>query len=138
MGREDVLTVARLILSQCDGAMSRDHKGYDVFDRFTVRDMLMPDIFCTDDISDEEMEYLRQKLLRYKKQLRKIAKDYGYTQSQIEKALQKLDDPICERSIYIKGKAEGTEYGRISYKWLKENLPRWIKSDIKKPGSEGK
>lgn len=122
LGKDDVLDMARLVLSQCDGAMTKDGKGYDVFDRFTVRDMLMPDIFGNEGLSDEEIEYLRGKLLRYKGQIRKFGLAYGYSESQIEKALKKLDEPICKNSIYIKGRADGTEYGRISYNWLKDKL----------------
>ena len=124
MGREDVLNIARIILSQCDHAISKDKKGYDRFDAFTVRDILYPDIFGNSDISDEEVEYLREKLLRYRTQLREIAMDYGYSELHIEIVLHKLEEPICENSILIRGRAEGTDYGRISYKWFKEKFEK--------------
>ena len=64
MAREDVLNAAHIILSQCRGPLVKDKKGYDAFDAFTVREMLSPDIFGITELEDEEVEYIRQKLLR--------------------------------------------------------------------------
>ena len=121
--------MANLVLTQCRGPLVKDKIGYDMFDAFTVRDILYPDIFGIDELCDEEIEYLRLKLLRYKEQIQKIGLAHGYNNEQIEKALQKLDDPICEGSIFIRGKADGTPYGRISYKWVKDNIPKFTSSE---------
>lgn len=117
-----MLNFANLILSQCHGPFICDKKGYDKFDAYTVRDLLEPDIFGIAELMDAEVEYLRQKLLRYKKQILKIAKEHGISQEKIETGLKKLDDPVAEGSIIIYGQVEpGSPYGRISLKWVKEN-----------------
>lgn len=121
MAREDVLNFARLVLTQCDGAFRRDKKGYDLFDAVTVREILRPDIFGITDLADEEVEYLRQKLLRYKKQIRKIATAHGVPKRRIEAGLKKLEQPISECSVIIHGQVKkGQPYGRISAKWLSQ------------------
>jgi hypothetical protein len=123
MTREDVLNFARLVLTQCDGAWSRDKKGYDLFDAVTVREILRPDIFGITELSNEEVEYLRLKLLRYKKQIRKLASEFNVPKDKIELGLQKLDEPVAECSVIIHGQVKkGEPYGRISARWVKENL----------------
>ena len=123
--KEDILNFARLVLTQCDGAFSRDEKGYDLFDAITVREILSPDIFGISELSDYEVEYLREKLLRYKKQIRKIAVQYGIPESRIEEGLKALDEPVAKSSIIIRGQVKrGSPYGRISLKWIRENLLR--------------
>jgi len=122
MTKEDILNFAHLVLSQCCGPFVRDKKGYDRFDAYTVRDILEPDIFGIAELEDEEVEYLRQKLLRYKKQILKIAAEHGISQEKIEEGLGKLDEPIAEGSIIIYGRVKPrSPYGRISLKWVKEN-----------------
>lgn len=125
MGRDDVLNIARLLLARCDGAISRDEKGYDVFDAVTVRQILSPDIFGIKELMDEEVEYLRLKLLRYKKQLRKVGLQFNIPPNKIDEALRKLDEPITKSAVIIRGQeVRGGPYGRISMKWVKENLLR--------------
>lgn len=122
MAKEDVLNFAHLVLSQCHGPFIRDKKGYDKFDAYTVRDILEPDIFGITELEDEEVEYLRQKLLRYKNQIRKMALNGGIPQEKIEIGLKKLDESITEGSLIIHGQVKsGSPYGRISLKWVKEN-----------------
>jgi len=119
LSREDVLNIARLVLAHCDGAIHRDERGYDIFDAVTVREILNPDIFGVGELMDEEVEYLRLKLLRYKKQIQKIAVEHGVPQEKITEALKKLDEPLAESSVIIHGKLKGnSQYGRISLKWL--------------------
>jgi len=120
--RENILNVARLILALCDGACSKDKHGYDKFDAVTVRRILYPDIFGITELSDAELEYLREKLLRYLNQIRKIGKDYGFTKEQIEDICRKIEAPISDYSVFIRGKVKGKRYGRISEKWLQENV----------------
>jgi len=123
MTREDVLNFARLVLTQCDGAFRRDKKGYDAFDAVAVREILRPDIFGVSELVDEEVEYLRRKLLRYKKQIRKIASEFGVPKDKIDLGLKKLDEPICDNWLIIRGQEKrGGPYGRISVKWSRENL----------------
>jgi len=123
MTREDIINFARLILTQCDGAFSRDKKGYDLFDAVTVREILRPDIFGISELSNEEGEYLRRKLLRYKKQIHKIAIQHDIPAAQIEIGLRKLAEPVSDNYIIIHGQLKrGSPYGRISAKWAKENL----------------
>lgn len=117
--RDDVLNFARLLLTQCDGAFSRDEKGYDIFDAFTVRQILNPDIFDISELADEEVEYLRQKLLRYKKQIRKVATEFGVPKDKVETGLEKLDEPVAECSVLIRGQVKKAR-GRISLKWLRQ------------------
>lgn len=120
MAREDVLNMARLVLTQCDGAVTRDKKGYDSFDAVTVRQFLNPDIFGISELADEEVEYLRRKLLRYRKQIWKIAIESGISEALVKEGLKKLDTPVAESSIIIRGKVgRGSPYGRISHKWYK-------------------
>jgi len=122
MTKEDVLNFANLILTQCCGPFIKDKKGYDKFDAYTVRDILEPDIFGITELEDEEVEYLRQKLLRYKKQIVKIAREHNISQEKIDENLKKLDDPISESSVIIHGQINSkSPYGRISLKWVREN-----------------
>lgn len=123
MTREDVLNFARIVLTQCDGAFARDGKGYDAFDAVTVRQILNPDIFGISELADEEIEYLRLKLLRYKKQIRQIASEHGIPKHRIEMGLKKLDEPVCDNWVIARGQEKrGGPYGRISLKWSKEHL----------------
>jgi len=122
-----VLNIARLVLAYCDGAIHRDERGYDIFDAVTVRQILSPDIFGVSELMDEEVEYLRLKLLRYKKQIEKIALEHGVSQEKIREELEKLDTPLAESSVIIRGKPKGGQYGRISLKWLTE---RFAKSGV--------
>lgn len=124
MTKEDVLTFARLILTQCHGPFIRDKKGYDRFDAYTVRDLLSPDIFGISDLELEEVEYLRQKLLRYKKQIIKFAKENNIPQEKIDEGLKKLNEPITDgRCWIIYGQVDSkSPYGRLSYKWIKNKL----------------
>lgn len=122
MSREDVLNFARLILSQCRGPFVRDKEGYDKFDAFTVREILSPDIFGIRELEDEEVEYLRQKLLRYRNQLRKTAPNFNIPKEKIEDFLKKIDKPVSESSFLAYGREKtDTPYGRISLKWVKEH-----------------
>jgi len=118
LGREDVLNIAHLVLAHCDGAIHRDERGYDIFDAVTVREILSPDIFGVSELMDEEVEYLRLKLLRYKKQIEKIATEHGVPLDNINEALKKLEEPLAESSVIIHGKPKLGRYGRISLKWL--------------------
>lgn len=121
MTKEDILNIARLILTQCDGAISRDRKGYDNHDAVTVRELLSPDLFGISGLVDMEVEYLRRKLLRYTKQLRKIGGDYEYSEEQIDDLCRKLEEPICKNWGIAHGQVErGGPYGRISLKWPRE------------------
>ncbi|GAI50493.1 unnamed protein product, partial [marine sediment metagenome] len=111
-----------LVLGQCRGPFIRDKKGYDKFDAYTVRDILEPDIFGITELEDEEVEYLRQKLLRYKNQAKKLAEEFGIPRDKIEENIKKIDEPIAEGSIIIHGQVKpGCPYGRISLKWVKKN-----------------
>ena len=122
MTKEDVLNFAYLILSRCHGPFERDKKGYDKFDAYTVRDILEPDIFGITELEDEEVEYLRQKLLRYKNQAKNLAEEFGIPRDKIEENIKKIDEPISEISVIIYGQVkQGSPYGRISLKWVKEN-----------------
>lgn len=122
MAKEDVLNFAYLVLSQCHGPFVRDKKGYDMFDAFTVREILKPDIFGITELEDEEVEYLRQKLLRYENQAKKLAEEFGIPRDKIEENIKKIDEPIAESSIIIHGQVKpGGPYGRISLKWVKKN-----------------
>lgn len=130
MTRKDVLNFAHLILTQCDGAFKRDKKGYDLFDAITVRQILKSDIFGIADLSNEEIEYLRRKLLRYKEQIRKIALQHNFSKDQIEMGLKKLEQPVASSAIIIRGcVGKGRPYGRISLKWLR----KWIRGEIDVP-----
>lgn len=120
--RENILSVTKLILAHCDGAVSKDKSGFDKFDAVTVRWILYPDVFGVTELSNAELEYLRQKLLRYLNQLRRIGKYYGFTKEQIEDACHKIETPISDYSVFIRGKVNGKCYGRISEKWLQENV----------------
>jgi len=123
LAREDVLNTAKLILRYCDGAIARDKEGYDLFDAVTVRELIFPDIFGETELADEEVEYLRRKLLRYKNQLRKMGRGFGYSEATIEKSILKLDEPICDNWLIAHGQEKmGSPYGRISIKWMKEHL----------------
>jgi len=122
-----VLNIARLVLAYCDGAISRDKRGYDIFDAVTIRQILNPDIFGVGELMDEEIEYLRLKLLRYKKQIQKIAVEHDVPQEKIAEALRKLEEPLAESSVIIRGNLKGGQYGRISLKWLTE---RFAKSGV--------
>ena len=110
--REYILNAARILLTRCDGAFTKDEEGYDKFDAVTVRQILNPDIFGISELADDEVEYLREKLLRYKQQLGELGVDCG-----------RLERPITNGSIIIRGTTDDGRSGRISAKWMNENLP---------------
>lgn len=103
--REYVLKALRTLLQYCDGAFERDEMGYDRFDAKTARKFLRPDIDGVEGLADEEIEYLRRKLLRYRKQLG----EYGIDVS-------KLENPVAETWAVAHGQRKGGPYGRISIK----------------------
>jgi len=71
-----IIEGAKLVLSVCDGAFKRDEEGYDIFDAGHFRGFLRyPDIFGIEGLTPEEIEWMRRKLLRYKKQLRNMGFD---------------------------------------------------------------
>jgi len=71
-----IIEAAQLVLSVCDGAITRDKEGYDIFDAGYFRGFLRyPDIFGVEGLTPEEVEWMRRKLLRYKRQLRKMGFD---------------------------------------------------------------
>jgi len=96
MSREQVLNVAKLILTQCDCCMSKDKQGYNKFDCLVVRKL----IALGDDIADQEVEYLRQKLLHYLKQFKDIGTQFEIPDKKIEEVIKELEKSICE-SGYI-------------------------------------
>jgi len=130
MTKEDVLNVAKLILKFCDGAVSKDKRGYDLFDAVTVRQFLYPSIdgYGIEDLEPEEIEYLRRKLLRYRKQLRKIALLYGIPSQNIDNAIRRIEEPVSENWLIIHGQIKhGEPYGRMSLKWVREHLISKVK-----------
>lgn len=62
--QEFILEVAHGLLSVCDGAIELDYEGYNKPDAFSVRDLL-----SREELSGEELEILRQTLLKYKRQI---------------------------------------------------------------------
>jgi len=123
MGRDEVLACAYFVLQYCDGAWSRDEQGYDVFDAVTVRLLLSPDVFGDLELHDDEIEYLRQKLLRYRTQIRTLALEEGRDPAKVERTLKELERPLSEEPNLIKVHLEtykGTVlHGRINPKNLK-------------------
>ncbi|MBA7602744.1 hypothetical protein ES703_09840 [subsurface metagenome] len=71
-----IIEASNMVLNVCDGAFTRDEEGYDIFDAGHFRGFLNhPDIFGVKDLTPEEVEWMRRKLLRYKKQLQKMGLD---------------------------------------------------------------
>ncbi len=126
MGKEDVLNVANLILSQCNYAQTRDKKGYDIFDATTVRRILR-----IRDLDDGEVEYLRLKLLRYLKQLKKLGKESGFSEDRIEEACNKIKESVAPYSVICQFRIDKGEWN-YSYKELLKHLQSGL---IKKGGS---
>lgn len=69
--REFVLKVAHGLLSVCDGAIELDYEGYNKPDAFSVRDLL-----SREELSGNELEILRQTLLKYRRQITGMG--FGY------------------------------------------------------------
>jgi len=124
--KRSILAVAYFILEYCDGAWSRDKQGYDIFDAYTVRAILSPDIFGDTELSDEELEFLRQKLLRYRNQVRRLTKKYGSYNRKIEMLLSRLEQPVCSNSFICFVKMKDGREGRLSLK----NLKKMFQSEV--------
>jgi len=99
-----VIEGALLVLSVCDGAFSRDERGYDVFDAGLMRSFLCyPDIFGVEGLTPEEVEFIRRKLLRYRKQLREMRFD-----------AEAIEKPIHSVCFFAHGKDWEGNWLRVS------------------------
>jgi len=101
---EKIIKGAELILSVCDGAFSHDEKGYDILDAGHFRGFLRyPDIFGVEGLTPEEVEWMRRKLLRYKRQLWKMGFETGI-----------LDQPIHSTAFFAHAKDWSGQWLRLS------------------------
>jgi len=128
-----IIEAAEKILSICDGAFTRDEKGYDIFDAGHFRGFLrFPDIFGVEGLTPEEVEWMRRKLLRYKKQLLKVGFDISI-----------IDQPVHPIAFFAHAKDWDGRHLRVSprslmkfdeclAKQLKETEMRggWVQMEI--------
>jgi len=120
-GLEKIIEAAKLILSVCNGAFSRDKKGYDRFDAGYSRTILLgPDIFGREGLTPEEVEWLRRKLLRYKRQLQK----------EFDFDTNVLDKPVHPVAFYAEAKwvaRDDSGWWRVSPHSLKKYAPEFFR-----------
>jgi hypothetical protein len=110
-----IIEASELILSVCDGAFSRDEEGYDIFDAKHFRDFLVyPDIFGVEGLTPEEVEWMRRKLLRYKRQLQEMGFDTSV-----------LDQPVHSVAFYTYAQDWEGNWCRLSPHSLKK-VGKWI------------
>jgi len=132
-----IIEGAQLVLSVCDGAFSKDERGYDIFDAVHFRDFLShPDIFGVEGITPEEVEWMRRKLLRYKRQLQEMGFDTIV-----------LDKPVHPVAFYAHAQSWEGKWLRLSPHSLKrieltileslkwEGLDDWYRMEITFPKS---
>ena len=108
-----IMDAWRLLLSVCDGAELRDKKGYDRFDAFTMRLFLYKDLFGREEITPQEVEFIRRKLLRYREQLKKL----GYQHFNV------LEKPFDEVSFFAIGENWDGKIRRVSPISIQDHLP---------------
>lgn len=99
-----IIEASNMVLSVCDGAFARDEEGYDILDAGHFRGFLNhPDIFGVEGLAPEEIEWMRRKLLRYKKQLRKMGLDTSV-----------LDKPVHPVAFFAHGQDWEGRHLRVS------------------------
>ena len=108
-----ILEAWKLILSVCDGAISRDEQGFDLFDAGTMRFFCHPDLFGVEGITPEEVEFVRRKLLRYREQLKKL----GY------KHFDVLGRPFHDVCFFAKAEDWEGNVLRVSPYSIRDHLP---------------
>jgi len=108
--KDVVLKAFRLLLSHCDGAVSKDGEGFDIFDAGTMRFFSFPEMFGNDEISDEEGEFIRLKLIRYREQLKK----YGFEE------VDKLYEPVSKTWFFARAEDEDGRRLRVSRRSFEE------------------
>jgi len=116
-----IIEGAQLILSVCDGAFSRDEQGYDIFDASHFRGFLRyPDIFGVEGLTPEEIEWMRRKLLRYKRQLREMGFDISV-----------LDKPVHPVAFFAHAQDWEGNWLRLSPHSLNK-LPKFIRETLRR------
>jgi len=110
-----IIEGAQLILSVCDGAIFRDEQGYDIFDASHFRNFLRyPEIFGVEGLAPEEVEWIRRKLLRYKRQLQEMGFDTSV-----------LDEPVYPVAFYAHVQDWEGKWLRLSPRSL-DKLPKLV------------
>jgi len=116
-----IIEGAQLILSVCDGAIFKDEQGYDIFDASHFRGFLRyPDIFGVEGLTPEEIEWMRRKLLRYKRQLREMGFDISV-----------LDKPVHPVAFFAHAQDWEGNWLRLSPHSLNK-LPKFIRETLRR------
>ena len=110
---EKIIDAWKRLLGVCDGAISRDEQGFSLFDAFNMRLYYRSDLFGVERITPEEVEFLRRKLLKYRKQL----KELGYRYFDV------LDRSVHEISFFAVGENWEGQIYRISINSIRNHLP---------------